>query len=177
MTPSPLQHSESLPAKMCTTYHLSCDLSSWTRKSKPVVATVQILSDTSNFRELKKTINSQDEQCLVEEACKHQSVNLASSINWPRVWEAARDRGPYWSYIAQSFYRAITRPLFGDRSCVTCGSHIPESVSSFQHLTETHAPNTLNVPNLLADLSSDSEPVSTSFHCMKSLVFLSKPTE
>ena len=123
-------------------------------------------------------IKSQDKQCLVDEACKHQSVNLASSINWLRVWEAARDRGPYWSYIAQSFYRAITKPLFGDRSCVTCGSHIPESVSSFQHLTETHAPDTLNVPNLLADLlSSDSEPVSTSFHCMKSLVFLSKPTE
>ena len=105
-------------------------------------------------------------------------VNLASSINWLRVWEAARDRGPYWSYIAQSFYRILTRPLFGDRSCATCGSHIPESVSSFQHLTETHAPDTLNVPNLLADLlSSDSKPVSTSFHCMKSLVFLSKPTE
>ena len=140
--------------------------------------TAQILNNTSNFRELKKSIKSQDKQCLVEEACKHQSVNLASSINWLRVWEAARDRGPYWSYIAQSFYRAITKPLFGDRSCVTCGSHIPESVSSFQHLTETHAPDTLNVPNLLADLlSSDSEPVSTSFHCMKSLVFLSKPTE
>ena len=140
--------------------------------------TAQILSNTSNFRELKKSIKSQDKQCLVDEACKHQSVNLASSINWLRVWEAARDRGPYWSYIAQSFYRAITKPLFGDRSCVTCGSHIPESVSSFQHLTETHAPDTLNVPNLLADLlSSDSEPVSTSFHCMKSLVFLSKPTE
>ena len=139
--------------------------------------TAQILSNTTCLRALKKSVTSLDQQSLLEEACKHQSVNLASKINWLRVWEAARDKGPYWTYIVQSFYRTMTRPLFGARSCPRCGSHIPESMSSFQHLTEVHAPDNLNVRSLLDDLlSPDSEPVSASFHCMKSLVFLSRPT-
>ena len=31
---------------------------------------------------------------MLKEACKHQSVSLASEIKWLRVWEAARDEGP-----------------------------------------------------------------------------------
>ena len=101
---------------------------------------------------------------MLEETVKHQSVTLASEMNWLRLWEAARDKGPYWTNIAQSFYRLLTRPLFGDRVCDKCESIITEDISYFTHLTQTHTPSTADIPNLLTDLcSQDSEPVSPCF--------------
>ena len=61
--------------------------------------TAQILSTTNCLQALKKSITSHDQQSLLEEACKHQSVNLVSKINWLWVWEATRDKGPYWTHI------------------------------------------------------------------------------
>ena len=63
---------------------------------------------------------------MLEEASKHQSVSQASEINWLRVWEAARDKGPYWTKISQTFYKLLTKPLFGERICQLCDSYIPE---------------------------------------------------
>ena len=40
-------------------------------------------------------IISTDRQLMLEETVKHQSVTLASEMNWLRLWEAARDKGPY----------------------------------------------------------------------------------
>ena len=139
--------------------------------------TSQILSNTSSLCSLKKCITTSDQHLLAEEASKHQSVCLAAKINWLRVWEAARDKGPYWTQIAQSFYKILTRPLFGERHCPRCNSHISENISFFEHLTKDHVPDTISISNLLADLySPDSEPVSSSFHCMKSLLIFSQPT-
>ena len=108
---------------------------------------------------MKKAITSTDRRLMLEEASKHQSVSLASEINWLRVWEAARDKGPFWTNIAQTFYKLLTRPLFGERFCNKCDASIQEDISFFSHLTQNHAPRSVDIPNLLADLRlQDSEP-------------------
>ena len=143
--------------------------------------TAQILGDVNNtspnIKKLKESIISTDRQLILDDACKHQPVTLASEINWLRVWEAARDKGPYWTNVAQSFYRILTRPLFGDRVCNKCDSVIQEDTSYFSHLTQTHVPSTVDISRLLTDLRShDSDPVTISFHCMKLLVSLTHTT-
>ena len=137
--------------------------------------TAQILNDikhaSSCLDVMKKTITSSDRHLILEEACKHQSVSLASEINWLRVWEAARDKGPFWTNISQSFYKLLTKPLFGERICHKCDTFIQEDVSFFSHLTQHHAPRSINIPNLLSNLrAQDSDPNTTSFHCMRSIV-------
>ena len=61
--------------------------------------TAQILNDincaSSCLGVMKKAITSTDRRLMLEEASKHPSVSLASEINWLRVWEAARDKGPF----------------------------------------------------------------------------------
>ena len=133
--------------------------------------TAQILNDincaSSCLGVMKKAITSTDRRLRLEEASKHQSVSLASEINWLRVWEAARDKGPFWTNIAQTFYKLLTRPLFGERFCHKCDASIQEDISFFSHLTQNHAPRSVDIPNLLADLRlQDSEPDTTSFHCI-----------
>ena len=51
-------------------------------------------SASSSLRVKKKTINSSDRCLMLKEAGLHQSVSLASEINWLQVWEAVRDKGP-----------------------------------------------------------------------------------
>ena len=131
--------------------------------------TVQILNNmedaSSSLKAMKKTIISTDQNA------KHQSVSQASEINWLRVWEAARDKGPYWTKISQSFYKLLTKPLFGERICQLCDSYIPEHTSFFCHLTPVHTSSHINICNLLDDLRSrDSDPNSTSIHIMRSFV-------
>ena len=143
--------------------------------------TAQILegvcSTSPNIRELKESIISADRQLILEEARKHQSTSVASEINWLRVWEAARDKGSYWTNISQFFYRLLTRPLFGDRICMVCESGIQEDTSFFSHLIKSHTPATADISSLLNDLrSQDSEPTTKSFHCMKYLAALTYTT-
>ncbi len=107
------------------------------------------------------------------EAETHSSTSLASRVNWLRIWEAARDRGPYWTTIAQSFYRLLTTPLFGDRTCWKCSDVIPPSLSFIDHLTSSHCINSIDLNDLLSTLSSDSDlshSLSHPFHCMKVIV-------
>ena len=39
----------------------------------------------------------------LKNAANHQSVKLAKDINWLKIWEAARDRGQFWTGIVQNF--------------------------------------------------------------------------
>ena len=137
--------------------------------------TAQILNDincaSSCLGVVKKAIASTDRRVLLEESRKHQSVSLASEINWLRVWEAARDKGAFWTNIAQTFYKLLTRPLFGERTCQLCDAPIQEDISFFSHLTQNHASRSMDIPKLMADLRlQDSEPDTTTFHCIKSLI-------
>ena len=112
-----------------------------------------------------------DQHLMLEEARIHQSVSLAKDVNWLRVWEAARDRGQYWTNIFQSFFKLMTTPLFSDRHCRICDCSIPDDTGFFTHLVQNHVPRSVVIADLLADLrSQDSDPNSNSFHIMKSVV-------
>ena len=45
------------------------------------------------------------------------------------LWEAIRDRGPYWSRISSSFFKKLTSPLFGDLLCHRWSTAIPTESS------------------------------------------------
>ena len=136
----------------------------------------EILSDIENahtrISEVKKTIASSDHNRTLQEACKHQSVTLAKDVNWLRVWEAARDKGPYWTRTTQSFFKILTTPLFGDRTCRLCNCIISSDLF-FTHFLDNHL-STLSpsdITSFWSDLrSSDSEPCTGSFHVIKSIV-------
>jgi hypothetical protein len=84
-------------------------------------STAYVLSNTDSVETAVKTqlksIKTADVLSTLENAANHQSVKLAKGINWLRVWDAARDRGQFWTGIVQSFYRLLTTPVFGDRLC------------------------------------------------------------
>ena len=61
----------------------------------------RVESATSALAEAKNTIRSKDRNNTVQDAGSHESTSLASQVNWLRVWEAARDRGPYWTRTTQ----------------------------------------------------------------------------
>ena len=97
------------------------------------------------------------------ENASHQSVLLAKDINWPKVWEAARDRGR----IVQSFYRLLlTTPVFGDRICWKCDLVIPPHVSFIEHISN-FLTGSVSLNSLVSDLTSE----SSILHSMKSVVY------
>ena len=119
--------------------------------------TALILSDigstSASLKVMKKSISSIDRQLMLEEAGQHQSVCLTREVNWLRVWEAARDRGQFWTNISQSFFKLLTMLLFGDRHRM-CDGSIPEDTSFFTHLSQDHTPGSVDIENLLVNLSS-----------------------
>ena len=108
-------------------------------------ATTSILSNTEDakalLRKAKQAIIKQYNRLRLQVAAKHQSVKLALNINWLRVWQNARDKGPYWTRITQSFFKVLTYPLFGDRCCPKCSTTIPSDISYCEHLVDYHCPS------------------------------------
>ena len=141
-------------------------------------ATACILNDPDNakasFNNLKKTILECDKILISQDVNNHQSVSLAKKVNWLRVWESARDKGQFWTKIAQSFYKVLTTPLFQDRQCWLCNNVLPPDMGFIAHLGNGDATYESSLNTLLTELSSNSELTSHSFHCMKSLVYLFK---
>ena len=141
-------------------------------------ATACILNDPDNakasFKNLKKTILECDKILISQDVNNHQSVSLAKKVNWLRVWESARDKGQFWTKIAQSFYKVLTTPLFQDRQCWLCNNVLPPDMGFIAHLANGDATYESSLNTLLTELSSNSELTSHSFHCMKSFVYLFK---
>ena len=77
------------------------------------------------FKEVKNSILLKDKILTHQTSAQHQSVRLATGINWLHFWVAARDRGPYWSRTAQSFFKLLTTPIFEDRVFLKCSQAIP----------------------------------------------------
>lgn len=81
----------------------------------------------------------------IQEPSKPQSVSLAKDVNWLCIWEAARDKGSYWARTSQKILSFLWLPLV----IIT----------------------PIDIDTLLSDLnSSDSEPSTSIFHAMRSIV-------
>ena len=127
----------------------------------------------SELKDLEEMILKSGKTLTYEESLNHQSVKLACNINWLRVWESARDKGPYWTRTAQSFYRILTSPLFGDRICRVCSTEVPRELSYIEHLVSSHCDgSTLSLDYLLSNLESlsDVDLINQAFHAMKVIV-------
>ena len=121
------------------------------------IATILNTKDHSNtlLKGIKKDIMIKDKEQTLQEVALHPSVKLAANINWLYIWDAVRDRGPYWSRITQSFFKILTRPLFGNRQCYVCSTEIPINTTYFEHLVHSHCQNQ-NQSKLLSELKSNS---------------------
>ena len=127
----------------------------------------------SELKDLEEMILKSGKTLTYEESLNHQSVKLACNINWLRVWEPARDKGPYWTRTAQSFYRILTSPLFGDRICRVCSTEVPRELSYIELLVSSHCVgSTLSLDYLLSNLESlsDVDLIDQAFHAMKVIV-------
>ena len=104
-------------------------------------------------------------------SARHQSVRLATGINWLRFWEAVRNRVPYWSRTAQSFFKLLTSPVFEDRVCLKCSQAIPTESTYIEHLVDSHNIN-VHLDNLISELNVNSatEFSTQTFHSMKIIV-------
>ena len=99
MTPWPLELSTPLPPKTSTALVLFSSAFFLIQSLVQVPHTASILSNTEDakalLRKAKQAIIKQDNGLRLQVGAKHQSVKLALNINWLRVWETARDKGPY----------------------------------------------------------------------------------
>ena len=118
-----------------------------------------------------KSIKALDAVATLEDANNHQSVKLAKDVNWLKVWDAARDRGRFWTGIVQCFYKLLTTPLFGERICWKCNSPIPPGNAFIEHLSSAHVTTSISLDSLMSDLTSNSDLTTNILHCMKSMVY------
>ena len=138
-------------------------------------ATAHVLSNLETVevavKSQTKSIKVADSAAVLEDAENHQSVRLAKEVNWLKVWDAARDRGRFWTGIVQSFFKLLTTPLFGERVCLKCNSAIPPDTTFIEHFSSTHITTSISLDSLMSDLSSNSELTTNILHCMKSFVY------
>ena len=138
-------------------------------------STAYILNNTDMVEAAVKTqlksVKSADMSSTLKNAENHQSVKLAKDINWLKIWEAARDRGQFWTGIVQSFYKLLTTPVFGDRICWKCDAVIPPHVSFIEHFSNSHVTGSVSLNSLVSDLTSESELNCNIFHSMKLFVY------
>ena len=129
-----------------------------------------ILNDPDNaksiLKDLKKSVLKADKNLILKDASSHPSVSLASSINWLRIWEDARDNGQFWTKITQQFYKLITTPLFEDRQCPKCKELIPISTSFIEHFQSIHqCPQ--SIQQVLCELKDSHNCSMNTFHSMR----------
>ncbi len=134
------------------------------------VATILNSSELSPslLNEIKKSIQSKDwARTLLD-----LSVRFVANINWLRIWDAVRDRGPYWSKVTQSFFRVLTFPLFGDRLCHVCSTEIPEDICYYEHLVNSHCQNhpELNPDTIPSELRLNPELSTSTLHLMTVII-------
>ena len=123
-----------------------------------------ILNDPDTIlKDLKKSVLKADKNLILKDASSHPSVSLASSINWLRIWEDARDNGQFWTKITQQF---ITTPLFEDRQCPKCKELIPISTSFIEHFQSIHQYPT-SIQQVLCELKDSHNCSMNTFHSMR----------
>ena len=93
-------------------------------------------------------------------------MSLASSINWLRIWEDARDNGQFWTKITQQFYKLITTPLFEECQCPKCKELIPISTSFIEHFQSIHQCPT-SIQQVLCELKDSHNCSMNTFHSMR----------
>ena len=118
---------------------------------------------------MKNEILKKYREIILREASSHTSVSLAATVNWLRVWEEVREKGPYWTKIIQQFFKLITTPVFSHYNCPKCGDTVPKSSSFIEHILTKHSSSAL-VTDLISQLAS-TQNITHSMYCsMRAIV-------
>ena len=153
---------------MCISIVQQCILLDSTLGTKSIASLLNNIDNVATtMRAQLKAISATVRESVLQEAANHQCIMLASKVNWLCVWEAAREKGQYWCGIVQSFYRLLTTPVFGKRTCRICGSFIPADTSFIEHFSIHHVASSVSLTSLMSDLTSDSDLSNNYFHSMK----------
>ena len=85
---------------------------------------------TEIAKEAKDELLERDWDSTVHQARSHSSLLQVSDkliINeWCGVWDEALNLGTKGTKLSQNLFKALCRPLFGDRSCKLCSVSITE---------------------------------------------------
>ena len=128
-------------------------------------STASLLNNMDNVattvRAQLKAISATVRESVLQEVANHQSVMLASKVNWLRVWEAAS--------TGLVLYKAFTDSsphlfLGNGHACRICGSFIPPDTSFSEHFSLHHVASSVSLTSLISDLFSDSDLGNNSFH-------------
>ena len=126
------------------------------------------LSDPSNapviVRDAKKAIYCQNWGNTTQSAAQHPSLKhitcsefICITTSWCRIWDLALDRGERGMRLVQCLFKSLCHPLFGDRRCPHCSSHIASDITFFEHLCQQHIK--FEAGNLCTVLNSDDDSI------------------
>ena len=92
-------------------------------------------------KEAKDELLEKDWNSTIHQARSHCSLSQVSDeliVNeWCGVWDEALNFGTKGTKLSQNLFKALCKPLFGDRSCKLCSALISES-SYANHLCAVH---------------------------------------
>ena len=80
-------------------------------------------------------------------ASEHASLRFFSSVcqngSWMAIWDAALEHGSKGTRYTQALLRALSQPVFGDRSplsnSIGCNCCIAENVTAMEHFFNCHS--------------------------------------
>ena len=109
----------------------------------------------SIVKDAKRTLLPLDWDLTCQAANSHPSLSCVLSYQledeWCNVWNCALDYGPRGTKLAQTTYKLLTKPVFGDKICSYCSITIQQQ-SFTAHLSTDHG---LDVDAICRAIKSD----------------------
>ena len=93
-----------------------------------------------NLNTVKKALREEDRDYIWSEIHSHESLAaLNREINWPKLWDNARDHGIQGSRSLIATLQVITTPVFKEGfSCHICGHKYNRNCFPARHIMEVH---------------------------------------
>ena len=88
--------------------------------------TGKVLTSTVSQRDLQKRVLTADKEFRLRDFRTHRSLKHIAAVpelSWLKIWDMSLDHGARGTKAALSFFKALSRPLFGDRLCPQCQSN------------------------------------------------------
>ena len=141
--------------------------------------TGEVLTSFTSQRDLKNAIYSADKSFRLKDCHVHQSLKhitgsgIPPEFSWLKIWDMALDHGVRGTKASLSLFKALSRPLFGDRLCPHCKLAIEQDHTYLEHLIENHRQLRLgSVEEIFDNLISGSHAI---FQTGKILLSLPSP--
>ena len=129
---------------------------------KAVQACLRVPDMAATAKDYTKQLLTIDSNLSFEEADGHPSLKhileVKERVSWLKVFDMALDHGSNGTQAVQNILKMLYVPLFGDRVCRHCGTHITREVTYAEHVTVCPSCNvTLTIPDIINALVTFSE--------------------